>query len=54
MENKTSNYRPIFIDRKTGIEYPAGYTLQLNDSDIIGKQLEYSTAKIIFMLKKED
>ncbi len=49
---KMKVYRPIFIDRRTGQETEFRDTVHLFPSEVIGKQIEQSTAKTVVVYRE--
>ena len=55
-ETERQEYTPIYIDRRTGEQKEAGYTVHLYDWEVISNQIELSTSQTVvqFKLKRKD
>ena len=48
---KLNRYRPVYINRKTGEQNEAEFTISLFPSEVIDRQIAQSTDKTIVMFK---
>lgn len=51
MDEQRNEYKPIYIDRRTGAQQEASYTVKLYDWQVIPTQIELSTSATVYSLK---